>query len=155
MKNILLLSLAAITLTACSGSSVNLGIGGFGRHLGLGTSVSIPVGGKKTPSDADIPDTAKEQTVVVRFAADGQATDSPAKGGSYRQLLGKRSDSEYLVQDFYEDGGAKRTDPMVLTRQALFSADAHPQDGTLTVYSPDGKILRHQLYRNGQPAAQQ
>ena len=42
---------------------------------------------------------------------------------------------------------------MPLTRATLFTADAHPQDGTLTVYAPDGKILRHQLYRNGRPAA--
>lgn len=151
MKKTVLLTLAAAALAACSGSSVNLGIGGFGRHLGLGTSVSIPVGGKKAP-DAYTPD-SKEETVVVRFTADGQPTDSPAKGGSYRQLLSKRGDNEYLVQDFYEEGGAKRTDPMPLTRATLFAADAHPQDGTLTVYAPDGKILRHQLYRNGRPAA--
>ena len=80
MKKTVLLTLAAATLAACSGSSVNLGIGGFGRHLGLGTSVSIPVGGKKAP-DAYTPD-SKEETVVVRFTADGQPTDNPAKGGS-------------------------------------------------------------------------
>ena len=39
---------ALLLLTACAGgpggSSISLGIGGFGSHIGLGTSVNIPIG---------------------------------------------------------------------------------------------------------------
>ena len=93
---------ALLLLTACAGgpggSSISLGIGGFGSHIGLGTSVNIPIG-------------------------------------------------NYLVQDFYGDG-QKRTDPMILPKKALFSADAHPTDSAYTVYDRNGNPIRRQVYRN-------
>ena len=115
---------ALLLLTACAdgpgGSSISLGIGGFGSHIGLGTSVNIPIG-SRTP------------------AAD--------KGGSYRRLLNVLGGGNYLVQDFYSDG-QKRTDPMILPKKALFSADAHPTDSAYTVYDRNGNPIRRQVYRN-------
>ncbi|ASP17732.1 NemA protein [Neisseria sp. 23W00296] len=146
MKQLAFLLATAAALSACSdtnGTSLSLGIGGFGRHLGLGTSVNIPIGGKTAlPDAAD----AGEKT-VAHFSADGKTADSPVKGGYYRRLIGKRG-SVYLVQDFYTED-QKRTDPMELPRSALFDADAHPDNGSRAVYARSGELLNQQVYRNG------
>lgn len=142
-------------LAACaadpSGMSVNLGIGSsIGRHVGLGTSVSIPVGPRRLPSGSGI-NTAEEQ-IVTHFDAQGNTSESAVKGGYYRQLVSKRGNNEYIVQDFYEDNSKKRTDPFIITRNQLMNFNAHPQDGTLTVYAYNGNIMRQQTYQNGRLA---
>ncbi|MDO4641635.1 MAG: NemA protein [Neisseria sp.] len=140
-------------LAACSadpsGMSVNLGIGSsIGRHVGLGTSVNIPVGmaGKK-PNAGGV--NVIDEQIVTHFDAQGNTSESAVKGGFYRQLISKRNNSEYIVQDFYEDNAKKRTDPMVLSRNQLMDFNAHPQDGTLTVYAYNGNIMRQQTYQSG------
>ena len=76
MKQIAFLLATTAALSACSGTngtSLSLGIGGFGRHLGLGTSVNIPIGGKTAlPYAAD----AGEKT-VAHFSADGKPPAAP------------------------------------------------------------------------------
>lgn len=139
-------------LTACtaspSGMAVNLGIGSsIGRHVGLGTSVSIPV---QLPSrtSSDRINTSEEQ-IVTYFDAQGRTSDSAVKGGYYRQLISKRGNNEYIVQDFYESNSKKRTDPIILKRNQLMDFNAYPQDGTLTIYAHNGNIMRQQTYQNG------
>ncbi|WP_107688689.1 NemA protein [Neisseria wadsworthii] len=141
-----------LLLAACSsgpsGMSVNLGIGSrIGSHVGLGTSVNIPVHISSKKSDSGI--NVIEEQIVTHFDAQGNTSDAAVKGGFYRQLISKRSNNEYIVQDFYEDNGRKRTDPMVLTRKQLMDFNAHPLDGTLTVYAYNGNIMRQQTYQNG------
>lgn len=144
---LLLLPVLAACSSSPSGMSVNLGIGSsIGRHVGLGTSVNIPVGlpGKRDPGI----NTIEEQT-VTHFDAQGNTSETAVKGGYYRQLISKRSDSEYIVQDFYQDNAKKRTDPMILSRNQLMDLNAHPHEGTLTVYAYNGNIMRQQTYQNG------
>ena len=141
---------ALLLLTACAGgpggSSISLGIGGFGSHIGLGTSVNIPIGSRTPAADKGGINVTEEQ-IITHFAADGTASEQAVKGGSYRRLLNVLGGGNYLVQDFYGDG-QKRTDPMILPKKALFSADAHPTDSAYTVYDRNGNPIRRQVYRN-------
>ena len=140
-KSVLLTAL--LLLTACAGgpggSSISLGIGG-------GTSVNIPIGSRTPAVDTGGINVTEEQ-IITHFAADGTASEQAVKGGSYRRLLNVLGGGNYLVQDFYGDG-QKRTDPMILPKKALFSADAHPTDSAYTVYDRNGNPIRRQVYRN-------
>lgn len=152
MKTHTALFTCALLLGACAGGSVGsngvsvgLGLGGmFGNHVGIGTSVNIPLGGNTLPQTT----TAIAQP-IIHFDANGQSTDSAVKGGFYRKVLTKQSDGNYLVQDFYEMGGAKRTDPMQLSGTQLHTFRAAPQNGTLTVYAINGNIMQQQTFQNG------
>ena len=81
---------ALLLLTACAGgpggSSISLGIGGFGNHIGLGTSVNIPIGSRTPAADKGGINVTKKQ-IITHFAADGTASEQAVKGGSYRRLL--------------------------------------------------------------------
>ena len=122
---------ALLLLTACAGgpggSSISLGIGGFGSHIGLGTSVNIPIGNRTPAADKGGINVTEEQ-IITHFAADGTASEQAVKGGSYRRLLNVL--------------------PMILPQKALFSADAHPTDSAYTVYDRNGNPIRRQVYRN-------
>ncbi|WP_308019562.1 NemA protein, partial [Neisseria cinerea] len=87
------------------------------------------------------------EQIITHFAADGTASEQAVKGSSYHRLLNVLGGGNYLVQDFYGDG-QKRTDPMILPKKALFSADAHPTNSAYTVYDRNGNPIRRQVYRN-------
>ena len=119
---------ALLLLTACAGgpggSSISLGIGGFGSHIGLGTSVNIPIGSRTPAADTGGINVTGEQ-IITHFAADGTASEQAVKGSSYHRLLNVLGGGNYLVQDFYGDG-QKRTDPMILPKKACSPPTAHP-----------------------------
>ncbi|WP_373740302.1 NemA protein [Neisseria sp.] len=145
----------AVWLAGCAGGtpgmSVGLGLGtGIGSHVGLGTSINIPVGGRKiNPDRAGI---LNGQHPAVYFDAQGNAADQAVRGGFYRQVLSRRS-GEAVVQDFY-GSGQKRTDPYTVAEGRLKVFDAHPDDGTLTVYTISGKPMRTETFRNGRAVVQ-
>jgi hypothetical protein len=145
--------MAVLVLAGCSssggnGMSVNLGLGGLvGKHVGLGTSVNIPIGSGNKTDESGV--RVLEEQIVTYFDAQGRTSDNAVKGGFRRELISKRDNNEYIVQDFYEDNSRKRTDPMVLTRAQLMDFRAHPNDGTLTVYAYNGNIMQQQTYRQG------
>ena len=138
-----------VLLAGCSGSNVLLGLGFAGRHLGLGTGLSIPVGSRNNGSNVQDLGGLRiiEEQVVTYFDAQGKAVPNEVKGGYYRQLL-SRQGRDYLVQDFYESG-QKRSDAMLLTRESLYDFRAHPQNGVLTIYAINGNILYQQNFRDG------
>lgn len=159
MKQTILWAVVALSLTACSGVGVNgsgislgVGLGGsIGRHVGLGTSINIPL-----TLDKDKAETTSntgginvvEQKIITYFDTQGRAADSAVKGGFFRQLLIKQNDNAYLVQDFY-DNGNKRSDPMTLAKEQLFEFRAQPKDGTYTVYAINGNIMQQHNFKNG------
>lgn len=160
MKTLSTLLVASLFLAGCSvngtpGMAVNLGIGStIGHHLGLGTSLSIPVtlGNKANtanPSGNNGGINVYEEQIVTYFDAHGQTSDAAVKGGFYRQLIGKRNANEYIVQDYYGDNAKKRTDPMVLDKSQLMDFRAHPNDGTLTIYAYNGAVMQQQVYQQG------
>lgn len=158
--NILIYMVINIFFAGCasgvssSGASLNIGLGSMmGSHVGVGTSVRIPLGyhshDTKVQSDMRNNYVLKEQ-IVTYFSARGMVTDAAVKGGFYRKLLSKLNSDEYLVQDFYEMGGMKRTDPMILSREQLMTFHTNPHNGTLTVYTIDGEIIKNQVFKNNQ-----
>lgn len=120
---------ALLLLTACAGgpggSSISLGIGGFGSHIGLGTSVNIPIGSRTPAADTGGINVTGEQ-IITHFAADGTASEQAVKGSSYHRLLNVLGGGNYLVQDFYGDG-QKRTDPMILPKKPCSPPMRTPQ----------------------------
>lgn len=155
-KTLPLLVLAALSLSACStgtpGMSLGVGVGSsIGRHVGVGTSLNIPISFDKNQPNVSSEDGLRvvEEQIVTYFDAQGQTSNAAVKGGYYRQLISKRNNNEYIVQDFYGDNGRKRTDPYTLTRAQLMNFRATPHDGTLTVYAYNGNIMQQQVYQNG------
>ena len=152
IKYALLLAIScSLLLSACqispSGMSVNLGIGSnIGNHIGVGTSVNIPI--RFQPSATQHGINVIEEQIITYFDTQGRPSEQAVKGGFYRQLISKRNHNEYLVQDFYEDGGKKRTDPMILPRNVLFEFHAHPINGILKIYAYNGILMQQQIYQN-------
>lgn len=146
----------ALVLSACAGNgnssgiSLGIGLGGMlGNHVGLGTSINIPLGtsNKPSPNQQNGGIQVHEQQIISYFDAQGQASDAMVKGGFARHLLAKQG-NDFVVQDFYSTG-EKRTDPMTLTREQLFIFRAHPNNGAYTVYALNGQIMQQQNFRNG------
>ena len=159
MKKLFLISTVILHLSACgvgvnpNGVSVGLGLGGMiGHHVGLGTSVNIPLTFDK--KDESVQNHHGEiniidQKIVTYFDTQGQPTDSEVKGGYYRQLISKQGNSQFIVQDFYATG-QKRTDPMLLDRSNIFEFRAHPKNGTHTVYAINGAVMSQYTYQDNQ-----
>ncbi|WP_107725880.1 NemA protein [Neisseria weaveri] len=149
----LTLSTITVMLCACTagtpGVSVGLGLGtNIGSHVGLGTSINIPVGLKNKPAGSDNSGiNVIEEQIITYFDAKGGTSDLAIKGGFYRQLIKKRG-NEYIVQDFYGDNSKKRTDPYILPRERLMTFKTHPINGTLTTYAYNGNIMQQQTYQN-------
>lgn len=159
MKTIILARLTAVVLGGCSvgtpGMSVGLGVGTkLGSHVGLGTSLNIPVrlDRNQTSSNTNRDNRGGvnivDEQIVTYFDAQGTPSNNMVKGGFYRQLLSKRN-KEYVVQDFYSDNSAKRTDPYTITRDQLMQFRAAPANGSLTVYAYNGNIMQQQVFQNG------
>ncbi|QMT32483.1 NemA protein [Alysiella filiformis DSM 16848] len=151
MKNVALILTASVVLAACTGVngngiSLGVGLGGMlGNHVGIGTSVNIPLGNNTPSTETTMP----QDNIITHFDANGAPSDSGVKNGFYRKLLSKPSESEYLVQDFYEMGGSKRTDPMILSREQLHTFRVQPANGTLTVYAVNGNVMQSQIFKDG------
>ncbi|PSJ80455.1 NemA protein [Neisseria iguanae] len=159
MKMILSAALAIATLSACSlgtpGMSIGLGLGtALGNHVGLGTSLNIPVRLDKTKIGSNTNQTKNssvnivDEQIVTYFDAHGNVSNNAVNGGFYRQLLSKRN-NEYVVQDFYGDNNIKRTDPYTISRNQLMQFHATPTNGSLTTYAYNGNIMQQQVFQNG------
>lgn len=151
-KRIITTAALALCLSACgsngNGVSLGLGLGGLiGNHVGIGTSINIPLGGNKQPENNGSGINVIEQKIITHFDAQGNATEHAVKGGYYRQLISQDKNG-YLVQDFYATG-EKRTDPMTLSREQVFTFRTHPNNGSHTVYAINGNIMQQQNFRNG------
>lgn len=152
-QRIIATAVLALLLSACGSTSngvlLGVGLGGLiGNHVGIGTSINIPIGGNKQPETAGNSGiNVIEQKIITNFDAQGNATEQAVKGGYYRQLISQDKNG-YLVQDFYSTG-EKRTDPMTLTREQVFTFRAHPLNGSYTVYAINGNIMQQQNFRNG------
>lgn len=154
MKHLILSSTLVALLSACTagtpGMSVGLGLGtSIGSHLGLGTSVNIPIrfnSGTRTADSGGI--NVIEEKIIANFDAQGRVSNTAVKGGFYRQLISKRG-GEYIVQDFYSDNSRKRTDPYTLSREQLLTFRAAPTNGSLTTYAYNGNIMQQQVFQNG------
>lgn len=149
MKHIIIPIIISLALNGCTnGMSIGLGVGGVGKHIGLGTSVNIPITPKKSEQTEPLL-ANKEQKILAYFNAQEQNVEQPSQHGFYRQLIAKETEHTFWVQDFYQSG-EKRTEPMLLTREQLFTFRAYPHNGSYTVYAINGHIMQQQNFRDGQ-----
>lgn len=150
LKTFVVATSAAVLLAACQagtpGMSVGIGLGtAIGSHVGLGTSINIPVSMKRTPSSEGV--NIIEEQIVSYFDAQGRAVNQAQSDGFYRRLIGKNG-GDYTVQDFYANGN-KRTDPYTINRQQLMTFQVYPENGTLTTYAYNGNVMQQRVFRNG------
>lgn len=151
MKPLMLSLLTIACLSACTPSGISIGIGGGGSRFGVGTSVHFPIGHKRPDSGIQVHDTR----IVTYFDAQQRAQDTPAPDGYYRELLAERRGGLYLVQDFYAKGARKRSDPMLISQAQLRDLNAHPHNGSLSLYHASGRLARQAQYQDGKAVRDQ
>lgn len=143
-------SVLSLVLSACNTNGISLGVGiggSIGKHVGIGTSVNIPVSTKQAEKVSKL--NIQEQQIITYFDTQGNSSEKATSNGFYRQLITKQGNDAYWVQDFYQSG-EKRSEPMLLTREQLFIFRAHPSNGSYTIYAINGSIMLQQNFRNGQ-----
>lgn len=92
----------------------------------------------KTSKLIDVP---LQEKKVYYFTPKFKLAKRPAKGGFYREILGKTSDGNLVIQDFYQDSGTKQIDPAVVSVKNEKNSDSSAvENGILTFYSEDGKV---------------
>jgi antitoxin component YwqK of YwqJK toxin-antitoxin module len=82
---------------------------------------------------------------------DSTYTMKPVKDGYYRVLLGRNAEGHFLVQDFYQATNKPQSSPAwVLDPLKLFSFDTNDIDGTVSLYSKDGKTVAKFVTKDGE-----
>lgn len=100
---------------------------------------------------AEIADKNKIARPKVYFSADGQYHSTPVPGGYYREILSRAGNGGWVVQDFYQDSGAKQVDPLLLFHpDALRNFGNDVVDGTVVWYRPDGTLSQSATYVRGE-----
>ncbi len=147
MKTTLLpLIVTTLLLAACTPAGISIGLGGGTGGFGIGTNIHFPIGGNSQNQGGV---RVIEEKIVTYFDSRRQPQSQPAKDGYYRELLAQRRGGLYLVQDFYESGARKRSDPMLIEKHQLFDFYAHPASGSHSVYYPSGRLASQTQYQDG------
>lgn len=152
MKKLLIVLFVTGVLSACSAIKDN-SVASFASHHQASvyktskTALPIPASAQdwekysvaKTSKLIDVPLREKK---VYYFTSKSKLAKRPAKGGFYREILGKTADGNLVIQDFFQDSGTKQIDPAVISvkNEKNFNSSA-VVDGILTFYSEDGKVF--------------
>jgi hypothetical protein len=152
MKKLLIVLFVAGALSACSAIKDNSEVSFASHHHQSSvyktgkTALPIPASAQdwekysvaKTSKLIDVP---LQEKKVYYFTPKFKLAKRPAKGGFYREILGKTSDGNLVIQDFYQDSGTKQIDPAVVSVKNEKNSDSSAvEDGILTFYSEDGKV---------------
>lgn len=134
-----------------NGMSVGIGIGsGIGSHVGIGTSINIPISTKNGGNTGGI--NVIERNMVTYFGTDASGnpeSNTPIIGGYARELIEKRKDGQWVVQDFFEDqSGYARTDAFVIPKKRAYDFNTHPVHGSMRIYHRNGNIAEERNYIN-------
>ena len=93
-----------------------------------------------------------ERQIIAYYDNNHLESAKPAKGGYYRMLLGRTAEGRAVVQDFYQDNGARQSSPFIITDDKKLKL-ADPFDiglnGKMAVYSRKGRLQRINHYKNG------
>ena len=93
-----------------------------------------------------------ERQIIAYYDNNHLESAKPAKGGYYRMLLGRTAEGQAVVQDFYQDNGARQSSPFIITDDKKLKL-ADPFDiglnGKMAVYSRKGRLQRINRYKNG------
>ncbi len=155
-KKYAIIALTSFTLSACSvgpsGISLGVGLGGsIGNNIGIGTSVNIPISTRSNTSSNNRGGiNVIEKDVVTYFDIDARGNKesrSPIIGGYMRELIEKKKDGQWLVQDYFEDQSAyARTDPFIVSKKRAYQFNAHPTFGSMRIYHRNGNIAEERNY---------
>ncbi len=75
----------------------------------------------------------------------------PVADGYYRTLLGRDKNGRFLVQDFYQEGQKKQTDPFwIADEDGLNSFEIHYVDGEVRNYFKNGKLSTINVVKDGE-----
>ena len=84
-----------------------------------------------------------EQRIIAYYDGEFRKKAKPAKGGYYRMLLGRTAEGQAVVQDFYQDNGARQSSPFIITDDKKLKL-ADPFDiglnGKMAFYSRKGRL---------------
>ena len=152
MKKLLIVLFVTGALSACSAIKDNSAASFASHHQQSSayktgkTALPIPASAQdwekysvaKTSKLIDVP---LQEKKVYYFTPKFKLAKRPAKGGFYREILGKTSDGNLVIQDFYQDSGTKQIDPaVILVKNEKNFNSSEAVDGVVTSYSEDGKL---------------
>lgn len=88
------------------------------------------------------------------YTAHSELSAKPVKDGFFRKVLGQTKDGRYIVQDFYANG-RKQSSPFILSRDEQKQQFVDTKiDGIVYFYKPDGELILHSVYENGEEQQQ-
>lgn len=93
-----------------------------------------------------------ERQIIAYYDNNHRESAKPAKGGYYRMLLGRTAEGRAVIQDFYQDNGARQISPVIIPDDQKLKLTTPPEiglNGKMAVYSRKGRLQSIGLYENG------
>lgn len=93
-----------------------------------------------------------EQRVIAYYDGNHQEKAEPIQGGYYRLLLGRTAKGQAVIQDFYQDNGARLISPVIIphdTKLKLTDPFKIGLNGKIAFYNHDGCPQLMRRYKNG------
>ena len=93
-----------------------------------------------------------ERRIIAYYDGEFRKKAKPAKGGYYRMLLGRTAEGRAVIQDFYQDNGARQISPVIIpddTKLKLSTPLEIGLNGKMAFYSRKGRLQSIGLYENG------
>lgn len=94
--------------------------------------------------------TQPQEKINAYFDSEWRLSAKPVANGYFRKLYGKTADGHYIAQDFYQENGAKQTDPFEIINEAgLTNGENDQNTGTITWYDKQGTRTKVETFVNG------
>lgn len=93
-----------------------------------------------------------EQRIIAYYDGEFRKKAKPAKGGYYRMLLGRTAEDQAVIQDFYQDNGARQISPVIVPDDQKLKLSTPLEiglNGKMAFYSRKGRLQSIGLYENG------
>ena len=93
-----------------------------------------------------------ERQIIAYYDNNHRESAKPVKGGYYRMLLGRTAEGRAVIQDFYQDNGARQISPVIIpddTKLKLSTPLEIGLNGKMAFYSRKGRLQSIGLYENG------
>ena len=115
---------------------------------------------KQAKTVASTKETTTTQPIIAYFEKDAGTSSehenslysaTPVADGYYRILHGRDKNGRFLVQDFYQEGQKKQTDPFwIVDEEGLNSFEIHYVDGEVRNYFKNGKLSTINVVKDGE-----
>ena len=93
-----------------------------------------------------------ERQIIAYYDNNHRESAKPAKGGYYRMLLGRTAEGRAVIQDFYQDNGARQISPVIVPDDKKLKLSTPLEiglNGKMAFYSRKGRLQSIGLYENG------